>query len=104
MTPEQQEQFYRQTMNIAAARARQEEREMQMIHMAMQQNEILLGVLAEVSGPEAPNLDYLRDLVFSTNDLVRRQEGAWDAGIRVAELDGEFPEFPDDLPDPDVVD
>lgn len=78
----QQASMYKQTMNISAAVNRNEQRGKSLLTMINQTNEILLGILAQLSDTSNPD-SALSDLVFRAN----AQEVAHDAGMAVYNYD-----------------
>lgn len=84
LTTRQEEQIYKQTMNISAAKRRSEFREEDMIHALIQRSELLYGILSRVDPDDLPP-DF-SDLIFSTNQAIERAEAARAAGMRVFDL------------------
>lgn len=84
-TTRQEEQIYKQTMNISAAKRRSEIREEEMIHALIQRTELLYGILTRIE-PNALPPDF-SDLIFSTNQAIERAEAARAAGMRVFDMD-----------------
>lgn len=84
LTDRQQEQIYKQTMNISAARKRSEVREEEMLHALLQRTELLYGILTRIE-PNALPPDF-SDLIFSTNQAIERAEAARAAGMRVFDM------------------
>lgn len=84
LTTRQEEQIYKQTMNISAAKRRSEFREVEMVHALVQRSELMHGILSRID-PGALPPDF-SDLIFSTNQAIERAEAARAAGMRVFDL------------------
>ena len=103
LTDKQQASLYKQTMNISAAVNRNEQRNKQLLTAATQTNEILLGILAQLSDPSNPNTA-LEDKVFRLNNSINASTSAHDAGMTVFNYDPPLDADPeDDITPPDPV-
>ena len=81
----EQEAVYNTVRATSAKRRASEEREREQLRLLTQQNEILLGVWAQISNQPDPDPDF-SDWIFSTNREIERAEVAREAGMRIEEV------------------
>lgn len=81
----EQEAVYNTVRSNSAKRRASEEREREQLRLLTQQNEILLGVWAQVANRPDPDPDF-SDWIFSTNREIERAEVAREAGMRIEEV------------------
>lgn len=80
----EQTEVHATVMATSAKRRESEEREREQLLLLTQQNEILLGVWAQIANRPDPDPDF-SDLIFSTNRDINRAEVAREAGMRIEE-------------------